>query len=584
MRHKPDTSSQDNPFSPEDLKSELDYARYRLQVILSSSQKFENELLEIKSSRAWMAITLYRKLIGLPQRLFRNFFRILKSQVRVSRPLINNRKPPMDITIEGVQGKHVAILTPTFFDFDGNNMFFGGAERYVIELVHLVRELGYDAEVYQCGNSDWQRYYYDIRINGLNVNGDESLLSKKFQGLNRSSVLVIYSPFGLASNKTTVPSIGISHGIYWDSPIHYPAWIHAAKYAQKVITSIDNCTRVVSVDTNTINWVRSTSLAKARNCVYIPNFVDLNQFQPVTEGKNDGRLTVLYPRRLYNPRGFWLISEILPELLHDFPQLDFHFVGKAGPQEEHRVQELVKAFKGRVKWYFLPPEEMHIAYQKADIVLIPTLHSEGTSLSCLEALASGNAVIATNVGGLPDLIFNRYNGLLVEPDAVSLQRALSLLCEDEHLRQQIQMNGRAVAEVFSIQRWRSEWRRQLADFLPKRETKQNLHQTKFAVVVPPIGVEWKSSPLGVAQKAALDLAACGYETYWINPGDRSPDPAVNLHIVAQKDDLYLSNPLLFLFSGTSQEWVSRLGSGRIVYQSEHEPVESLEGLINQLKA
>ena len=54
-------------------------------------------------------------------------------------------------------------------------------------------------------------------------------------------------------------------------------------------------------------------------------------------------------------------------------------------------------------------------YRYADIVLIPTKAAEGTSLSCLEAMASGRAVIAGCVGGLSDLIVDGYNGLLLRP-------------------------------------------------------------------------------------------------------------------------------------------------------------------------
>jgi hypothetical protein len=44
----------------------------------------------------------------------------------------------------------VLLLAPTFFDRNGNNMYYGGAERYLIELAHLIRELGYDPVIVQC--------------------------------------------------------------------------------------------------------------------------------------------------------------------------------------------------------------------------------------------------------------------------------------------------------------------------------------------------------------------------------------------------------------------------------------------------
>jgi glycosyltransferase involved in cell wall biosynthesis len=581
MQPMPNSDPPEESEQPEALKGELDYLRYQLQASQRASQGLQNELAEIKGSKAWTAVILYRKLLELPRRVLRKTARTATGMAKTGRLLVRNT---MEVVQTGQAGRRVAILTPTFLNYDGNNMFFGGAERYVIELVHLISELGYDPEVFQCGSSDWVRYYFDFKITGLNVHGDNNLLSSQFYQLKQPFQMVIYSPFGLATRKLEIPSIGISHGIYWDAPINYPAWMHAAKYARAILGSIEKCTRMVSVDTNTVNWVRATSLDRAARCLYIPNFVDLEQFRPVERIADSGRLTVLYPRRLYTPRGFWLISEILPDLLHDYSQLDFHFVGKADPQEEERVRELVKAFPGRVKWYFLPPEEMHTAYQQADITLIPTLHSEGTSLSCLEALASGNAVIATNVGGLPDLILNGHNGLLVEPNAASLRRALSLLCGNAGLRHRLQTNGRAVAEAFDIKRWRDEWRTLLAELLPPaaQGTGTPAQAPKFAVVAPPEGVTW-NSPAGEAHSTALDLSARGYETYWINPGGRLPDPAEHLHVVSEADDLYLSRPLLFLFSTETRKLEERLGDARIAYKAGQGTLEPLETLLERLK-
>ena len=68
---------------------------------------------------------------------------------------------------------------------------------------------------------------------------------------------------------------------------------------------------------------------------------------------------------------------------------------------------------------------MHEVYESTDISLIPTLYSEGTSLSCLEAMASGNVVIANRIGGLTDLIINGYNGYLIEPDEESMFETLN---------------------------------------------------------------------------------------------------------------------------------------------------------------
>jgi glycosyltransferase involved in cell wall biosynthesis len=49
-----------------------------------------------------------------------------------------------------------------------------------------------------------------------------------------------------------------------------------------------------------------------------------------------------------------------------------------------------------------------------DVFVLPSLR-EGTSLSLLEAMASGVAPIVTNVGGNPNVVKNGYNGYLVKP-------------------------------------------------------------------------------------------------------------------------------------------------------------------------
>jgi glycosyltransferase involved in cell wall biosynthesis len=114
----------------------------------------------------------------------------------------------------------------------------------------------------------------------------------------------------------------------------------------------------------------------------------------------------------------------------------------------------------------LPPEQISEAYRLADISIIPTIQSEGTSLSCLEAQASGNAVIATTVGGLTDLILHAYNGLLIEPTGVDLYQALVRLITDDALRLRLSLKATEVAQTFSLNRWRSRWTETLQTYCP----------------------------------------------------------------------------------------------------------------------
>jgi glycosyltransferase involved in cell wall biosynthesis len=360
----------------------------------------------------------------------------------------------------------VCVVIRQFFDEHGENMFCGGAERYLIELERLLRDLGYHPEVYQSGAGHWVRSYNGLRVVGLDTGGNQARLNRVFHTEVPPGALTIYLEFSLAAPYCHPNSIGVSHGIYWDDEHALAGALEREMLAFTVIEALEHASTVVSVDTSTINWVRGTQAGLAQKFIYIPNFVDTQEFRPSPESGSRERLVVLFPRRLNRARGFWLLCDVLPELVWQFPGVDFHLVGKGGPREEAEARSFVRRYSGQVRWYVLPPERMSEAYSAADIAIIPTVWSEGTSLSCLEAQASGNAVIATTVGGLSDLVLHDFNGLLIEPTAAQLRNALVSLITDRELRSRLSRQATAVAQTFSLDRWRRSWTEVLRSHCP----------------------------------------------------------------------------------------------------------------------
>ncbi len=90
----------------------------------------------------------------------------------------------------------------------------------------------------------------------------------------------------------------------------------------------------------------------------------------------------------------------------------------------------------------------------ADVVVIPSIvlpdgRTEGVPVACLEALAAGRPVIASRVGGLPEIIADGENGLLVEPgDSDMLRETLKRVLSDRSLQQQLGLNARRTALRF----------------------------------------------------------------------------------------------------------------------------------------
>ena len=92
-------------------------------------------------------------------------------------------------------------------------------------------------------------------------------------------------------------------------------------------------------------------------------------------------------------------------------------------------------------------------YAAFDALILPSAN-EGTPVSAIEALAGGRPVVATRVGGVPDVVRDGVDGFLVEPgDVDAMADRLAALASDEQLRHRMGEAGRAdVHERYSVER------------------------------------------------------------------------------------------------------------------------------------
>ena len=98
-------------------------------------------------------------------------------------------------------------------------------------------------------------------------------------------------------------------------------------------------------------------------------------------------------------------------------------------------------------------EEVAPFYAAFDAMILPSIN-EGTPVSAIEALAAGRPVVATRVGGVPDVVREGEDGFLVEPgDVDALADRLARLAADPELRERLGAAGRArVIPRYSVER------------------------------------------------------------------------------------------------------------------------------------
>jgi glycosyltransferase involved in cell wall biosynthesis len=94
---------------------------------------------------------------------------------------------------------------------------------------------------------------------------------------------------------------------------------------------------------------------------------------------------------------------------------------------------------------FVPRTEIPGYIASCDIVILPSL-TEGFSSVIIEAMAMGKAVIATKVGGAPEVITNMKNGLLIKPNVSEITMSLNKLIGNKRLRTGLGFEARRTME------------------------------------------------------------------------------------------------------------------------------------------
>jgi len=132
---------------------------------------------------------------------------------------------------------------------------------------------------------------------------------------------------------------------------------------------------------------------------------------------------------LYGVKGHRYLLEAAPQILKAYPATRFVIVGRGELEATLGEQAARLGLEGRVRFLGFR-EDVAELLSVFDVFALPSL-SEGLSIALLEAMAAGRPVVATAVGGNPELIIDRETGLLVPPgDARSLADAIGRLLQD----------------------------------------------------------------------------------------------------------------------------------------------------------
>ena len=333
----------------------------------------------------------------------------------------------------------LCIVTHTFLPH------VGGIERVVYEQCKRLRQKQFEPMVVTHRNYTDKNYVFDgIRVrcyDSVNIGFRLGIpyaipqitsLKTFLESVKSSDLIHVHGHPYLSSflaakiaKKYSKPLVLTQHNTfieYGSSLWDHVEWLNDYAIGKQVLKEAD---KIVVVSNATGNYVLSLG-ADPEKIRVLHNGVDVNRFRPLTGVKDEMRKklgiskdssVVLTVRRLVYKNGIDTLIESAKKAIKKNPRLVFLVVGK-GPDFE-KVKEKIEQL-GMQKNFrltgFISDEDLPFYYNVADFFVLPSKSGEGLPLVALEAMACGVPVIATNVGGISEVMKEDY-GKLVPPNS-----------------------------------------------------------------------------------------------------------------------------------------------------------------------
>ena len=243
--------------------------------------------------------------------------------------------------------------------------------------------------------------------------------------------------------------------------MHGAAWIVKSYCQDRDVYSYEIKRQCVMLNSALKVFSPSYSVANflTRSCQYnqaqiqtVPHAIDIEVFKPKSLNlqKPYQLMTV---GRLEKRKGTHTLVRALLEVWRQEPNTHLYLYGGNGNfgQVEIELEIPPVIHQGRIHFMgFVPRETLIEAYQKAHVYVTPTRY-ETFGYTILEAMACGCPIIASDIGAVPELVIDEYNGWLVPRDDVdALAQTILDALQDKTKRVVYKEASRKLAEKFDV--------------------------------------------------------------------------------------------------------------------------------------
>ncbi len=237
---------------------------------------------------------------------------------------------------------------------------------------------------------------------------------------------------GLVAKRFNKPFIVTQHNTFID----YQSFLNVIEQLNDFIIGrsvLRYANKIIAVSKETMKYVLKLGADRTKTSV-IYNGVDIDTFHPANKAESrrkvglpQNRKIILSVRRLVYKNGLDTLIDSVPLVAQNHPNVLFVVAGK-GPSRkliEDRITDL-KVENNIILVGFVADELLPAYYCAADCFVLPSASGEGLPLVLLEAMSCGLPVVATTVGGTPEIVSYMKNGILIPPrDSEAMAEAVS---------------------------------------------------------------------------------------------------------------------------------------------------------------
>ena len=187
----------------------------------------------------------------------------------------------------------------------------------------------------------------------------------------------------------------------------------------------------------------------------IYNGIDLDKCICKSHYESENILEFIHVGRFSEQKNHRMLINAFAKFVSGYRDAKLTLVGEGALQSE--IKDLVKEKGIEDKVFFNgPTDNVFPLLERADVFVLPSLY-EGVPMSLIEAMGTGLPIIATNVGGIPDMLNNSGEALIIDKDEEALVKALNRMT-DISLREILGQNALERARKdFSVKKMAEEY-------------------------------------------------------------------------------------------------------------------------------